>query len=82
MTRRLAIRAALRAEDRADSFTAGLIYDLVAEMSGRDLDRTIAEMTDAEIEALVTPSPIAAALPQGVDQSHDASCTRPGRESC
>jgi hypothetical protein len=29
MTRRLAIRAALRAEDRADSFTAGLIYDLL-----------------------------------------------------
>lgn len=51
-------RAHNRAVDRGDHFTAGLIADY-ANLSCRDLDRTIGEMTDAEIVALVTPSPSA-----------------------
>ena len=72
-------RAHNRAWDREpDHFTANLI----AEMSGRDLDRTISEMTDAEIEAVVTPKTIAAERPTAlVDHRHSVAACADGRES-
>lgn len=51
-------RAHNRAFARGDHFTAGLIADY-ANLSCRDLDRTVAEMTDGEILALISPSPSA-----------------------
>lgn len=43
-------------------------------------DQLVAALT-ASRDQRRTPSPIAAALPQGVDRSHGPSCTGPGRES-